>query len=125
MGIEQSRRDDIEGIAYNLIYLARGSLPWQGVKAKTKKEKHQKIMDQKTAIKPEELCKGLPNEILSLLIYARVVGFDEVPCYKDIKSMFLSYMNKNNIPVDNVFDWDIQDDSSVSDINNIKKVNNK
>ena len=128
LGIEQSRRDDIEGIAYNLIYLARGSLPWQGVKAKTKKEKHQKIMDQKTAITPEELCKGLPNEILSLLIYARVVGFDEKPCYKDIKSMFTNYMEKNNIPIDNIFDWDLLDGSSTSDkhdINNIKKVNNK
>ena len=46
-GIEQSRRDDIEGIAYNLIYLAKGKLPWQGVKTKNKKEKHKKIMESK------------------------------------------------------------------------------
>ena len=58
-GMEQSRRDDIEGIAYNLIYLAKGKLPWQGVKTKNKKEKHKKIMESKLAYSPEQLCKDV------------------------------------------------------------------
>ena len=39
LGIEQSWRDDLEAVFYVLMYFIRGSLPWQGLKANSKKEK--------------------------------------------------------------------------------------
>ena len=94
-GIEQSRRDDIEGIAYNLIFLAKGKLPWQGVRLKNKKEKHKKIMEKKLIYSPEDLCYGLPEEFSILLKYARKLDFMEKPDYDGIKVMFKELLENN------------------------------
>jgi serine/threonine protein kinase len=64
LGIEQSRRDDLEGIGYVIIYFCKGSLPWQGLKAKTKLEKYNKICEKKTQIGVQGLCSGLPSNCL-------------------------------------------------------------
>ena len=104
-GIEQSRRDDMEGIAYNLIYFAKGKLPWQGVKTK-KKEKHKKIMEFKEEYIQEKLCDGLPEEFPTLLKYARKLDFDEKPDYKNIKIMFKQLIISMNQEMDWKFDWE-------------------
>ena len=109
-GIEQSRRDDIEGIAYNLIYFAKGKLPWQGVKTKNKKEKHKRIMEYKEKYNPEKLCIGLPEEFPTLLKYARKLDFDEKPDYKNIKIMFKQLIQSKNLKIDWKFDWERNSD---------------
>eukprot|EP00350_Pseudokeronopsis_sp_OXSARD2_P014208 CAMPEP_0170552360 /NCGR_PEP_ID=MMETSP0211-20121228/10260_1 /TAXON_ID=311385 /ORGANISM="Pseudokeronopsis sp., Strain OXSARD2" /LENGTH=54 /DNA_ID=CAMNT_0010860039 /DNA_START=286 /DNA_END=447 /DNA_ORIENTATION=+ len=52
----------MEAIGYCIIYLAKGELPWQGVKAQSKQEKYQLIMEKKMSMTPELLCMGLPSE---------------------------------------------------------------
>ena len=111
-GIEQSRRDDIEGIAYNIIYFAKGKLPWQGVKTKNKKEKHKKIMEFKEKYNPEKLCEELPEEFPTLLKYARKLDFNEKPDYKNIKIMFKELINSINEKMDWKFDWEKNSDSN-------------
>ena len=104
-GIEQARRDDIESIAYNLIYFAKGKLPWQGVKTKNKKEKHKKIMERKLANTPGILCMGLPDELEKLLKYSRKLEFEEEPDYKGIKTMFKNYIMNNGDTMNMEFEW--------------------
>jgi hypothetical protein len=65
LGIEQSRRDDLESLAYVLVYFLRGELPWQGLKAKTTKEKYEKIMEKKISTQVDALCKDFPGKGLN------------------------------------------------------------
>jgi len=57
---EQSRRDDMESLGYVFMYFLRGSLPWQGLKAATKKQKYERISEKKMSTPIEELAKGFP-----------------------------------------------------------------
>lgn len=70
LGIEQSRRDDLESLVLVMIYLLKGSLPWQGLKAKSMKEKYQKIKEKKLATKVEDLCQNLPSKCKYLIFRA-------------------------------------------------------
>ncbi len=62
LGVEQSRRDDIEALAYVFIYFLKGGLPWQGLRAFSKKEKYDQIMELKMSSPPEILCRGIPRK---------------------------------------------------------------
>jgi serine/threonine protein kinase len=71
LGVEQGRRDDLESLGYVFMYLLRGSLPWQGLKAATKKQKYQKISEKKYNTPIEVLCRGYPAEFATYLQYCR------------------------------------------------------
>jgi len=108
MGIEQSRRDDLEGLGYVFLYFLRGSLPWQGFAVESKKEKYDMIKDYKIATQPEQLGSGFPVEFSKFLAYTRALRFDERPDYAYIKKLFRDRMVADKFRLDYVFDWVVQ-----------------
>ena len=48
-----------------MMYFNLGSLPWQGLKAATKKQKYERISEKKMSTPVEVLCRGYPSELIS------------------------------------------------------------
>ena len=105
LGIEQSRRDDLESIGNVLIYFLRGSLPWQGLQAKTRKEKYDKIRDKKVVTTIEMLCEGQPEEFTKYMKYCRGLKFEEEPNYDYCRKLFKDLFALKGYTLDMMFDW--------------------
>jgi casein kinase 1 len=105
LGIEQSRRDDLDAIGYVLMYFNRGQLPWQGLKANTKEEKYQKICECKSATSAEALCKGYPNVFASYLNYCAALRFEDRPDYAYLRRLFKDLFTHASFVNDGMFDW--------------------
>ncbi|KAB2029123.1 hypothetical protein ERO13_D05G138200v2 [Gossypium hirsutum] len=107
LGIEQSRRDDLESLGFVLMYFLRGSLPWQGLRAGTKKQKYDKISEKKVSTSIEALCRGYPSEFASYFHYCRSLRFDDKPDYSYLKRLFRDLFIREGFQFDYVFDWTI------------------
>jgi serine/threonine protein kinase len=105
LGMEQSRRDDLESLGYLMIYLLNGSLPWETVVAETKEEKIKKIEDIKLNMSLQSLCKGLPEQIVTYLDYCRELQFTEKPNYAKLHKLFKDLLMKKGEFYDYKYDW--------------------
>jgi len=105
LGIEQSRRDDLESLGFVLMYFNKGNLPWQGLPARTKKEKYEKIRDKKLSTSIESLTKGLPEEFAIYLNYCRSLKFEEKPDIGYLRKLFKDLFYRMGYEYDFVFDW--------------------
>ncbi|TKA64435.1 hypothetical protein B0A49_10133 [Cryomyces minteri] len=106
-GVEQSRRDDMESLGYLVLYFIRGSLPWQGLKATSRKQKDELVLEKKRTTSIEELCDGLPEEFASYFQHVRALRFGDKPDYGYLRKTFQNLFLCRGFQHDNVFDWTI------------------
>lgn len=106
LGETQSRRDDLESIAYVLIRFLRGSLPWQNMKIKDPDERQEKISQMKMQTTAEQLCFGIPIEFKQIYEYIRHLRYDEAPRYSYLRGLLQNLFNKHGFINDGVYDWD-------------------
>lgn len=81
-GRQQSRRDDLEAVAYVLIHLLCGALPWQDY------ESTSDIIQSKVDMCQSSLGGVVPAEFLLFLDYTRSLAFDACPDYELLTSYF-------------------------------------
>lgn len=101
LGIEQSRRDDIESISYLLVYLIKGKLPWQNNSNDDKEL--EKLTTKKLKISAEQLCEGLPKQFSVFYFYSRTLKFEERPDYnylrKQLSEILYSIVDYNRLEI--------------------------
>lgn len=109
IGIEQSRRDDLEGLSYILVYFMNGELPWHNLPAKDKEEKYKKIMEKKIETKIEDLCLGASPEFGQFMYYCRNLKFEEEPNYVSLWKKFEDCFFGNGYHKGFDYDWNLMD----------------
>ena len=55
----------MESLAYVLMYFNLGVLPWQGLRAGTKRQKYEKISEKKMSTSIDQLCRTYPCKFAS------------------------------------------------------------
>ncbi|KAJ9692272.1 hypothetical protein PVL29_011369 [Vitis rotundifolia] len=92
LGRTGSRRDDLESLAYTLIFLLRGRLPWQGYQGENKGFL---VCKKKMATSPEALCCFCPMPFRQFVEYVVNLKFDEEPNYAKYISLFDGIVGPN------------------------------
>lgn len=96
IGVEMSRRDDLEAIGYLLVYLSLGRLPWQGIKG-PKDERYKHVMEMKVQTPVDVLCKDCAAEFATHLSYSRALQFEDLPDYEFLSHLFADLYEKQKL----------------------------
>lgn len=88
-----SRRDDLESLAYMMVYLFKGSLPWRHISGKGPSY-IKKVGALKKSIPSCTVCHGLPEVFSKFLRAVKRLDFIEKPQYEYYRSIFRQQLER-------------------------------
>ncbi|KAG1860518.1 kinase-like domain-containing protein [Suillus tomentosus] len=112
LGVVPGRRDDLESLTYVLIYFLRGSLPW----LTTEKHFHPSTLERKVDTSIEDLCRGIPSEIATILMYSRSLAFSEDPDYHYLRSLLHDIRARTPAPATCSLGFSPPDDPNITQL---------
>jgi hypothetical protein len=95
------RQNNLELLAYILIYFLHSSLLWQGSGHQEARE--DSMLKLKQRITRHDLCHSFPVEFCKFLEYMQSLSSDDTPDYNHLYDLFDGLLSQ----VDNLFDWDV------------------
>eukprot|EP00668_Euglena_longa_P036306 GGOE01046664.1.p1 GENE.GGOE01046664.1~~GGOE01046664.1.p1 ORF type:complete len:346 (-),score=104.94 GGOE01046664.1:882-1892(-) len=102
-GAELSRRDDLESLFYVMLYLLRGSLPWQKVVAKDFNAHNAAIRELKAGAEMKTVLKEIPPQLAQFYYHARGLGFDKKPNYGFLRGLLRKLFQMEGYQDDNYY----------------------
>lgn len=79
---QQSRRDDLESLAYLMVACYKGELPWKGGS-----DDEDQMRAKKERVSAGSLFSGMPTEMAEFFRYVRKLQFSERPDYSKLRRL--------------------------------------
>ncbi|KAH9961477.1 kinase-like domain-containing protein, partial [Russula dissimulans] len=88
LGLTPSRRNDLESLIYVIVYLVKGSLPWQGIIVQPGQIHQDEVLRVKQTIMVKALHRALPQPFVEFVEHIQCLGFRDKPDYNYLCSTF-------------------------------------
>ena len=113
LGFEYSRRDDMESLAYSIIYLLKGELPWQGLQNDDSDDlnEHMSFLKQSQRHPTQNnlpIWHPNPNIEQMLNSYFSILSscnFEDAPDYLKLRRSVKECFIAEGFEMDSHFDW--------------------
>ena len=116
-GKESSRRDDLIALGYMLIYLYKGSLPWDTDSKQLYVQIYKKFFFLKSTNSNGNYFKNIPKEFVEFINYNNNLKFEQEPDYDYLRSLFNTILLRLKFNYKNMsFSWIISEQMNLLSI---------